>query len=137
MSVENNNNNNTQITPLDVVILGIYKAQSRGAFNLNEASILAKAVQYFTQKQMLNPSVLQQINNQESFLNSVQEQCFNNQPTNNQPINNQPINNQVNQKEDNKKVSITDDDLSDIYVIGGNKGKKTKTNLRMVIEDDE
>ena len=41
------------------------------------------------------------------------------------------------QLESKPKVSITDDDLSEIYVIGGNKNKQNKSNLRMVIEDDE
>jgi hypothetical protein len=138
----------TQITPLDVLITGIYKAQSRGAYNLNEAAILAKAVQHFGQRQMINQTIMKQINGQNNQnLDIIEEEVSPSAPNpvaspkptpkpTPEPIP-KPTPERNQQLESKPKVSITDDDLSEIYVIGGNKNKQNKSNLRMVIEDDE
>lgn len=133
-------NETTQITPLDVLISGIYKAQSRGAYNLNEASILAKAVQHFGQRNMINPVIMKQINGETPQNTNVkQEETTKSEPV--AKVEPEPV---IKVEPETKpevkpkpKVSITDDDLSEVYVIGNNKKKNKKSNLRMVIEDDE
>lgn len=133
----------TQITPLDVLVSGIYKAQSRGAYNLNEAAILAKAVQHFGQRQMINPVIMKQISGQGEQNLNIKEEVKEEMPSPPPPPSEAttpippPVLKNAPPQESKPQVSITDDDLSEVYVIGGNKNKANKSNLRMVIEDDE
>lgn len=121
---------NIQVSPLDVLVNAVYKAQSRGAYNLNESAIIAKAVNHFAEQNTIHPTVLSQVNG-DSSPNDLNITSTNHSTSTLTPTS--KVEETFPKVEAEHKVTITDEDLTQIRVIGANK---KKSNLKMVIEDD-
>jgi len=136
-----------QLSPLDILILAIRKAQGRGAFNLNEAALIAKAVEHFEERKMAQPVPRTRVQTPQESEKSAPDPPKTresvpsplSQVTLPKEKETQPKEDSSNSKKDqNSKILISEEDLTtEIRTIGANRKASPSNNIMMEIEDDD